>query len=285
MSAVAGATSVVRVAVTCVLVMPALVSCANDGDAARDDSVRAVASAAASPIDIPRTESLAHAAGGADGRAYAVEKTGRASGALSGSVTSDVQPADSLVVPTHDLLSCPRFTQRAFLAKGGGVGDVVVWLAGVARGPENDAPMRATVTLDDCRLEPRVVRMAAGGTLIVKSRDAVMSRLRFFENGPAGALRTMVALNDAGQVVPTEHAAKEAGIVAIRDDLHPWVRAYLAVTPHPFVVVTDDRGTFRFDRVPPGTYTLVTWHERFGTKTQSVTVTSGAEEKLNVELR
>lgn len=263
--------------------------CGDDGARERGANVadvRGVAVARAGATDIPRVESLAHAGGGPEMRAYAANAArGAATGGVTGNVTSTVKPTDSIVVPTHDVLSCPRFTERSFSSRDGGIGNSVVWLAGVAAGPPDNAPRRATITLDDCQLEPRVQRIAAGGTLIVKSQDAVMSRLRFSENGVSGALRATVSFNDAGQVVPTAGAADSAGIIAIRDDLHPWVRGYLAVTPHPFVAVTDDRGAFHFEGVPAGTYTLVVWHERFGTHTESVTVRGGADTKVSVSLR
>lgn len=263
-------------------------ACSDDsarGTAAHAAEVSGATVARAGATPIPRVESLAHAGGGPDMRAYTANaaRVGT-TGGVTGNVTSTVKASDSTIVPTHDVLYCPRFTERTFSSRDGGIGNSIVWLAGVAAGPPDDTPRRATITLDDCQLEPRVQRIAAGGTLIVKSQDAVMSRLRFSENGVSGALRATVSFNDAGQVVPTAGAADSAGIVAIRDDLHPWVRGYLAVTPHPFVAVTDDRGAFRFEGVPAGTYTLVVWHERFGTHTESVTVRGGVETKVSVSL-
>lgn len=231
-------------------------------------------------------EQLEHAAGGDDGRRYTVKPPAPASaGSVSGTITSEVQPADTTVVPTHDMVACPRFTHRTFESKAGGVGNSVVWLAGVTAGRADDAPMRATVTLDDCQLEPRVLRVAVGGTVIVRSLDAVMTRLQFSGAGADGAHRGTVALNDDGQVVPTDLVAKTPGIIAIRDDLHPWVRGYLIVSPHPYVAVTDAQGAFRFDGVPAGTYTLVAWHERFGTHTEQVTVKGGGDATVRVSLR
>jgi hypothetical protein len=37
--------------------------------------------------------------------------------------------------------------------------------------------------------------------------------------------------------------------------------ATIAIAPHPYYALTDTSGAFRFDNVPPGTYTLVVWHE------------------------
>ena len=38
------------------------------------------------------------------------------------------------------------------------------------------------------------------------------------------------------------------------------------------MAVTSEDGTFRLENLPPGTYTIEAWHERYGTQTQTVTV-------------
>ena len=99
----------------------------------------------------------------------------------------------------------------------------------------------------------------------------------------AGSVRATVLFNDVGQVVPTSDATARAGLVEVRDDLHPWVRAFIAVAPHPFVAVTRADGQFRFDSVPSGRYTLVVWSEVLGTRTRELTVTSGVETRIDVK--
>jgi hypothetical protein len=192
------------------------------------------------------------------------------------------EPRDTSITPTHDLSVCRPFSESLVASRQGGVGNVVVWLVGADRGPPHDAPRRVRLVLDGCRLEPRVQRMAQGGTVMVNSRDAMMSRLQFVAEGES-ATRATVLLNDAGQVVPTEDPASRPGLVQVTDDLHPWVRAWLVVGPHPFVAVTDADGLFRFDGVPPGRYTLVAWHERLGAKRMTVRVEEGIQTRLQVE--
>jgi hypothetical protein len=50
------------------------------------------------------------------------------------------------------------------------------------------------------------------------------------------------------------------------------MNAYVGVLEHPYFAVSDDSGRFNLPQLPPGTYTIETWHERFGTQTQQVTV-------------
>lgn len=60
-------------------------------------------------------------------------------------------------------------------------------------------------------------------------------------------------------------------IVKVTYDIHNWMPGWVAVFPHPYFGVTDDRGVVRIEAVPAGTHTVETWHEELGgtTKTSS----------------
>jgi len=227
---------------------------------------------------------LAHAADGPGGAPYVVTATASSSpGVVVGRIAGGERVSrDTIITPTHDYKACDPFTQKAMPSTADGVGNAVVWLTGVTTGPADVAPKRVELQLDGCRLEPRVQRVRLGGTLMVASHDRMMSRLRFTSMGD-GALRTTVLLNDAGQVVPTSEAIARAGLVEVTDDLHPWVHAWIAVAPHPFVTVTSADGQFHFDGVPPGRYTLSVWSEPLGARSKELRVTSGVETRIDVK--
>ncbi len=190
---------------------------------------------------------------------------------------------DTTIVPTHDLQTCRPFTETLVPSRDGGVGQAVVWLAGVGSGPPDTTAMRARLVLAGCRLEPRVLRVRLGSTLLVSSGDAMSSQLRFTpELDPARALAE-VAFTDAGQVVPLEVVARAPGLVRVRDARHPWVTGLLAVAPHPWVAVTEADGAFRFPEVPPGRYTLVVWQEALGLRTQSIRVDASVRVRVTLE--
>ena len=60
--------------------------------------------------------------------------------------------------------------------------------------------------------------------------------------------------------------------VEVRCDVHPWMRAYVAVSAHPYFAVTGADGRFVLRDVPPGDYLVASWHERFGTRETRVTL-------------
>ena len=61
-------------------------------------------------------------------------------------------------------------------------------------------------------------------------------------------------------------------VLNVKCDLHPWMKGSVGVFAHPFFRVTGEDGTFEFQGLPPGEYELEAWHERFGVKSQKVTL-------------
>ena len=62
-------------------------------------------------------------------------------------------------------------------------------------------------------------------------------------------------------------------------DVHPWMRGYIGITKHGLQAISGEDGSFKIDNVPPGKYTVESWHEKYGTKTQEVTVEGGKAAK------
>jgi len=66
----------------------------------------------------------------------------------------------------------------------------------------------------------------------------------------------------------------------VKCDVHGWMKAWMAVMPNPFYSVSQDNGTFTISNLPPGSYTIVAWHEKYGQQEQQLTV--GAKESKAV---
>jgi plastocyanin len=79
----------------------------------------------------------------------------------------------------------------------------------------------------------------------------------------------------------TISVAKPEAMIEIKCDIHPWMKAYLGVFEHPYFALSGADGRFTLKDLPPGEYTIEAWHERFGTRSQKVTL--GSKEMKEVE--
>lgn len=66
-------------------------------------------------------------------------------------------------------------------------------------------------------------------------------------------------------------------MIQLRCDIHPWMRGWLGALPHPYFAVTGEDGAFAFKGLPPGTYGIAAWHEKYGEKTATATLGASGE--------
>ena len=61
-------------------------------------------------------------------------------------------------------------------------------------------------------------------------------------------------------------------MIPFKCDVHGWMNAFVGVVDNPYYAVSASGGTFTLAGLPPGTYEIEAWHEKLGTRTQTVTV-------------
>jgi hypothetical protein len=205
---------------------------------------------------------------------------GRVTGSLN---YTGPAPTDSVTHVTTDADVCgASLVDVSVRTRGPRVAGVVVWLTGVTAGKPMPYTKRFDLMTQGCRLIPRVQTAIVGGTVNVRSADAVTHRTHFARNGTA--LITVPETED-GQIVPTESVLTTAGLVEVTCEVHPWTHGWIAAFDQPYFTVTNDDGQFTIDSVPPGRYRITTWHERFGLLTDSVAVTNGVTTSLSLTYR
>ena len=124
----------------------------------------------------------------------------------------------------------------------------------------------APVVLDQkgCIYTPRVIGVRAGQPFEVLNSDETLHNVHALPMANQD-------FNTSQRKVSRTFTVPEV-MVRFKCDVHPWMAAYVGVVAHPFFAVTDATGAFELKGLPPGTYTLEAWHERFGTRTSTVTI-------------
>lgn len=191
-------------------------------------------------------------------------------------------PAPRKVPITIDQYICGTEQLAGDLVVSGAreIRNVVVWLENPPWGAPSPPPA-APVPMDqkDCAFVPRVVIVPAAGTVEFLNSDRLLHNLHSVSKDNSSFNRTQ----PKGRTIPITFAKPE--IVRVDCDLHSWMRGWVVVIPHPFYALTDAQGRFKLDNVPPGQYTLRSWHERLGEASRPVTLAAEGAAPVTIELR
>lgn len=180
--------------------------------------------------------------------------------------------ADSAATPTRDQNVCGASVMVPTLVlQDSALADVVVWLADIRTGRPLPASRRFELVAEKCRFTPPVQAVVAGGTLNVRNDDAVIYR-NFAVDTRTGETVTDLPFTDAGQVIPLDRQLAAPALLEVKSTSHPWMRAWIAAFDHPYFAVTGRNGSFAFDGVPQGSYTLKAWHPALGVTSHPVTI-------------
>lgn len=144
-----------------------------------------------------------------------------------------------------------------------------------------DTPTEAlTLNQDGCHYKPHVSAVMVNQKLNITNSDPTQHNIHFTpRNNPDWNQ------SQPNGAAPLSHSFAHSEIlVPVKCNQHPWMKAYVAVLKHPFAAVSAEDGSFTIKGVPPGTYTVVAWHEggANGTeKTMQVTVAANGSAKAD----
>jgi hypothetical protein len=176
--------------------------------------------------------------------------------------------------------TAPPAEENVVTGAGNALANVFVYVsAGLPANAKFQAPA-APVVLDQdgCRYHPHVFGIMVGQNLEIRNSDPVLHNIKAIakKNRPFN-----VSQPTAGMKTNRTFSAPEV-MVNLECNVHGWMKAFLGVRPDPFYAVTGPDGSFSIKGLPPGTYTIEAWHERFGTQTATVTVTATGSKTANL---
>ncbi len=137
-------------------------------------------------------------------------------------------------------------------------------------------PKRVVLDNRDCRFDPHVSVARVGDTIVTTNGDPTLHTTHYY-----GVLRGNISLPASGMVV--SRLVRLPGMISVLCDVHGWMKSFIRVDEHPYHAVTDERGYFRISGVPPGSYTLESWHEKLGARKVSVRIERGITSRIEIE--
>lgn len=195
-------------------------------------------------------------------------------GAISGTVNYEGDPPEPEPIDMAEEPHCADaygdegpFRERAKV-RDGRLENVFVY---VKEGLEVEFPApRGAVELDqvNCRYTPHVLGIQAGQPLLIRNSDPLLHNVN---TQPRLNRGFNLSQPREGMETSRQFSVPEV-MIPVQCDVHGWMEAYIAVTDHPYHAVTGEDGSFELENLPAGEYVIETWHERYGTQTQTVTV-------------
>ena len=205
-------------------------------------------------------------------------------GTIDGVVTlSGTPPAGAVIKVTKNQDFCgatipdPTYTVGA----GGALGNVVVYLKDITKGKAAPTEPLALVN-EHCMFSPRVQGATVGQQVKISSNDPVLHNTHP-QSAETNATIYNIALPFKGFSV-TKPLPPNPELIKVKCDAHEWMHAWIMELDHPYYATTGADGHFTIKDVPPGSYTLVAWHEAAGEKSEPVVVAAGQTAKSKITL-
>lgn len=190
-------------------------------------------------------------------------------GTLSGRITvsGDLPEIEALQI-THDEEFCGQFKLKdeslQVSAENRGLANAVIWLYTKETIPVHPSRQDVSkpVVMDNrnCLFVPRMVPLRAGQFLHVTNSDSIPHNVSVY------ARRNLPVNLQVPDNEPLRKSFDKPELLPVRVDCssHAWMRAYLLITDHGCVAVTDADGRFEISNVPFGDWEFRMWHERPG---------------------
>jgi plastocyanin len=133
-----------------------------------------------------------------------------------------------------------------------------------------------TLNQQGCMYDPHVITLMTGQPLSVKNSDQTTHNIH-----PMPKDNRDWNKSQAPGASPIDDSFARAELaIPVKCNVHPWMKSYIFVFKHPYYAVTGKDGKFELKGLPPGTYTIEAWQEKYGTQDQTVTI--GAKESKPV---
>lgn len=203
-------------------------------------------------------------------------------GAITGKVSfsGKVPPAQKVQLsadPRCAAMHEHSLKRYAIKVKDGGLAEVLVYVkSGIG---EAYRPPAEPALLDQvgCMYNPSMAVVMVGQPMRIRNSDDTLHNIHprptinkgFNIGQPRKGMETIRSFDKPELMIPTVC------------DVHPWMRAYVSVLPHPFFAVSSKDGSYAIQGLPEGEYEIEAVHGLLKSVTSRVTVKAGRTSTLN----
>ena len=214
-------------------------------------------------------------------------------GSIKGAIKTSIKVADP-VIPLHikpkenpleteqEKKTCgdSHGAMMYLISSSGGVKNAMVIVEDVKKGK---APPKKDLIIDNngCRFDPLVGIAYLKSNFVFRNSDPLFHNTSIGKILPSGVRRTVYNLALPHKDQEITKLNRVSGLLNVKCDAHPWMRAYVYSSRHPYVAITGENGEFEINDLLPGKYTVRIWHEGFKEIVKEVEVQSGKTVSLD----
>jgi hypothetical protein len=158
-------------------------------------------------------------------------------------------------------------TEETVVVKDGKLQNAFVYVKSGLTGPSGTTAQKVELDQDGCQYKPHVLGLQVGQPLVIKNADGILHNIKV-----KPTVNRPFNISQPTTMESTRTFDAKEIMIPVECNVHGWMHAYIGVTDNPYFAVSGDDGSFKIGNLPPGTYAIEAWHEKYGTQTQNVTV-------------
>lgn len=155
--------------------------------------------------------------------------------------------------------------------------DVVVFLENVS-GVFKPPAKKPSIDQKNLIFFPHILPVLVGTTVEFPNNDNVMHNVF----SPAKVKKFNLGTYGGGTI--REVTFDKPGVIPLLCNVHAEMSAYVIVLQNPYFTTTGPDGKFSIKNIPPGTYTIKTWHEKLKAQEKKITISKGKSSIVNLAL-
>jgi plastocyanin len=209
-------------------------------------------------------------------------KAARIDPATTATITGTIQFEGTAPTPKQiDMSNDPgckgSATSEQVVVDDGHLANVLVYVKDGLGNRTFDPPQQSvTIKQEGCRYVPHMAAVMTGQPVRFEDADPTLHNIHPMPKQNSEWNQSQMP--NSGPLDKTFSTAEM--MIPIKCNQHPWMHMYLSVIGNPFFAVTGKDGKFTLQGLPPGTYTIAAAQEKYGEKTQTITV--GAKDDKNI---